>query len=262
MRLLTLLVLAAVSWAACVARAQTPDVTLATIEGRCTRVVDGDTLRLSGGETVRLLGIDAPELGTPYADEARWLLYEWVVRRPLRLELDRQHRDIYGRLLAHIYVEREEGWVLVNAELVRAGLARLLFIPPNARYYDYFADALEEAQLQRRGLWGTVGGHLTICELEEDLLTYITEMVTVEFTVAELTSTSRHIVLHAAQSEYGFYVKIPSDVLDLMDWTPSNDLIGTCVLATGILTCERVGLAPCIVLDYPAQLQMPVSTDE
>lgn len=243
---------------AVIAGADTPDPERASIESRCTRVHDGDTLYLRDGERVRLLGIDAPELGEPYADDAKWALWEWVRGKTLRLELDQQERDIYGRLLAHIYVETDDGeWVLVNAELVRQGLARLLFIPPNALYRSYFDQALREAQIQRRGLWGTISGCLSVISLEENLLSLVTEMVSVRFTVAEQTMGRRHLLLYAAESEFGLYVKIPESVLDHMPWTSGDDLSGTCMIVTGILGVERIGGGPSIVLDYPGQIEWP-----
>jgi len=244
------------------ASAQTPDPTYATLEANCTRIVDGDTIRLRGGETVRLLGIDTPELGEPYADEAKWALYDWIAHKPLLLEFDEQERDIYNRLLAHVYVETEDGWVLVNAEIVRAGLAKLLFIPPNARYRDYYETALEEALLKRHGMWGTIAGCLTIQELENDLLTCITEMVTVEFIVGEVKETSRHIVLYSAEGDYGFYVKIPLDLMPALEIEHLEGLIGVCVVATGIVDCERVGLGPSIILEYSEQLLIPCPEPE
>ena len=256
------LVLALLVTLTCASWAQTPDYVYATLEANCTRIIDGDTIELRGGETVRLLGIDTPELGERYANEAKWALYDWVAHKPLRLELDEEERDIYNRLLAHIYVETEDGWVLVNAELVRAGLAKLLFIPPNARYYSYFEAALEEALLQRRGMWGTIGGCLTIQELEEDLNTCITEMVTVEFTIGEVTESSRSIKLYSAEGEYGFYVKIPVDLLPAIGIDSFEDLIGSCIVATGIVDCERVGLGPSIVLEYAEQLLIPCPVAE
>jgi len=100
--LVMLIVLACAIWA------QTPDSIHATLEITCTRILDGDTIEIRGGETVRLLGIDTPELGEPYADEAKWALHDWVAHKPLRLEFDENDRDIYNRLLAFIYVETEE----------------------------------------------------------------------------------------------------------------------------------------------------------
>ena len=242
--------------------AQIPDPVFATMETHCTRIVDGDTIELRGGETVRLLGIDTPELGEPYADAAKWYLYELVAHKTLFLEFDQQLRDIYNRLLAHIYVETEDGWVLVNAEMVRAGLARLLFIPPNALYYGYFGTALEEALLQRRGMWGTITGRLTVQALEDDLINCITEMVTVEFTIGEVEERSRHVVLYAAEGEYGFYLKIQLDLLPALGVESFERLIGTCVVATGIVDCKRVGLGPSITLEYAEQLMIPCPEPE
>ena len=255
--LITLIVLACAVWA------QTPDSIRATLEITCTRIVDGDTIKIRGGETVRLLGIDTPELGEPYADEAKWALYDWVAHKPLRLEFDEDDRDVYNRLLAFVYVETEEdGWVLVNAEILRAGLATLLFIPPNGRYRDYFDAALEEAQLLRNGIWGAVGGELTVQDLEADLLECMTEMVTVRFTVGEVKETSRTITLVAAEGDYGFYVKIPIDLMPDLEIESAQDLIGTCAIATGIVDCERVGLGPSITLEYAAQLLIPCPQPE
>ena len=44
----------------------------------------------------------------------------------MRLELDAEERDRYGRLLAYVYA----GDVLVNAELLREGYAEPLAVPP------------------------------------------------------------------------------------------------------------------------------------
>ena len=248
----------------CVVGAQTtPDVVRAILEASCTRVLDGDTIEIRGGETVRLLGIDTPELGEPYAETAKWALYDWVARKPLRLEFDEAERDIYNRLLAFVYVETEEdGWVLVNAELLRSGLATLLFIPPNGRYRSYFDTALEEAQLLRNGIWGAVGGELTVQELEADLVECMTEMVTVRFTVGEVKETSRYITLYAAEGDYGFYVKIPIDLMPDLEGESVQDLIGVCAIATGIVDCERVGLGPSVTLEYSAQLLIPCPVDQ
>jgi micrococcal nuclease len=61
-----------------------------------------------------------------------------------------ERRDVYGRLLAYVYLGKR----FVNAELVRRGLARTLTIPPNDRYAGLF-DRLETGAARAgRGLWG------------------------------------------------------------------------------------------------------------
>ncbi len=121
-----------------------------------TRVFDGDTLDVAGVGRVRLLGIDAPELGgrferpAPFAIEARERLEALVLRRWVRLECDGVRRDAYGRHLAYVFVGAA---ALVNAELIREGLAR---VSARARllYWDALRQAEEEAQVRRRGMWG------------------------------------------------------------------------------------------------------------
>jgi micrococcal nuclease len=67
----------------------------------------------------------------------------------VRLELDVEKRDQYGRLLAYAFVDT----VFVNAELVRQGLATVYTVPPNVKYADLFVTLQQEARETERGLW-------------------------------------------------------------------------------------------------------------
>ena len=127
-------------------------------DGTVTRVVDGDTIHvMTGGrdEAVRYIGVDTPESvkpGTPvqcFAKAASAENERLVEGRRVRLVYDAERRDRYGRLLAYVY----RGGMLVNAQLVRAGYARTLTIPPNVRFADRFAALAREARQHRRGLW-------------------------------------------------------------------------------------------------------------
>ncbi|TVS09405.1 MAG: nuclease [Gammaproteobacteria bacterium] len=95
-------------------------------EVRVHWIADGDTVRLEDGRRVRLLGIDAPETGGRdgrpqyYASEARARLIELVSDTPLRLQLDAQEQDRYGRVLAWLYLPDGR---LVNEILVEEGFA-------------------------------------------------------------------------------------------------------------------------------------------
>jgi len=126
------------------------------------RVIDGDTVELRDGRLVRYLGIDAPEVRRrngerwvvdpePMGREATEFNRRLVEGQSVRLEYDVQTRDRFGRLLAYVYV----GEVMVNAELVRAGFAQPLTIPPNVRYADRFRALTEDARRGERGLWGS-----------------------------------------------------------------------------------------------------------
>jgi micrococcal nuclease len=67
-----------------------------------------------------------------------------------RLVFGVERRDIYGRLLAYVYIDHR----FVNAELVRRGFARTLAIAPNTRYEGLFGHLELHAARLGRGLWG------------------------------------------------------------------------------------------------------------
>ena len=119
------------------------------------RVVDGDTLAV-GSERVRLIGIDTPETvrpGTPgecFGRAASAATQRLVEGRRVRLELDVERRDRYGRLLAYVH----HGGRMVNATLVRQGYATPYTVPPNVRYAERFAALARRARREGRGLWG------------------------------------------------------------------------------------------------------------
>jgi micrococcal nuclease len=124
------------------------------------RVVDGDTIKVRiGGRTerVRYIGMDTPESvkpGTPvqcFAERAAAANAALVSGRTVRLVGDAERRDRYGRLLAYVY--REPDGAFVNAELVRAGYARTLTIPPNVAHERDFARLADQARRAGRGLW-------------------------------------------------------------------------------------------------------------
>ncbi len=132
------------------------------------RVIDGDTIELANGEIVRYLGIDAPEMRRkvhgrwvehvePFAAEAFALNRRLVEGRRVRLELDRESRDRYHRILAYVFVNDR----LVNAELISSGYVVVRLHPPNLRYADLFMKLQAEALAHQRGLWASEGRDLT-----------------------------------------------------------------------------------------------------
>jgi micrococcal nuclease len=124
-----------------------------------TRAVDGDTIeaRIEGRlEDVRYIGVDTPETvkpGTPvqcFGHRASDFDRRLVEHRRVRLVFGVERRDIYGRLLAYVYI----GHRFANAELVRRGLARTLAIPPNTLHSALFRRLELRAARAGRGLWG------------------------------------------------------------------------------------------------------------
>lgn len=123
-----------------------------------TRVIDGDTVEVRIGareDEVRYIGIDTPETvkpGTPvqcFGPQASALNHRLVEGHTVRLVFDRERRDVYGRLLAYVYV----GHQFVNARLVRLGYARTLTIPPNVAHAGVFHRLARAAGRAGRGLW-------------------------------------------------------------------------------------------------------------
>jgi micrococcal nuclease len=118
------------------------------------RVVDGDTLVCVGGVRVRLLLIDAPELSQGSAGAAAWRALEALAPPGtlLRLDLDVQPLDRFGRTLAYLWLEDGR---MVNEELLRAGVAVVAVYPPNVRHVERFRAAAAEARQRKVGLWAT-----------------------------------------------------------------------------------------------------------
>lgn len=124
------------------------------------RVVDGDTIIVNPNERIRLIGIDAPESVAPnrpvdcMGRESSQFLKEFLPKgTAVRLAIDVEPQDRYGRTLAYVWVASTG--VFVNAELVRRGFAQPLTIPPNIAHADEFADLARDARQADRGLWAS-----------------------------------------------------------------------------------------------------------
>lgn len=112
----------------------------------CHYVQDGDTFKLPDNETrVRLWGIDAPEKGQAYADEARDRLKELCEGKAVRLEI--KDTDRYGRITAIVW----KGKTNINLQMVKEGLAwHYAYFAPDA---EDLAAAEKAARKSRKGLW-------------------------------------------------------------------------------------------------------------
>ncbi len=112
-------------------------------------VRDGDTIVLENGEVVRYIGIDTPERDDPFYGEATEANQEMLKRGRITLEYDQDRRDRYGRLLAYVWVDT----LLLNAELIRKGLASVYLFSPNLKYRERFISVQREARQKRMGIW-------------------------------------------------------------------------------------------------------------
>jgi len=119
---------------------------------RVTQVIDGDTIIIEGGYRVRYIGIDTPEVHPrleAFGMEAWQANRKLVEGKEVRLERDVSERDKYGRLLRYVYVDN----ILVEAELVRLGLAHAKAYPPDTKYQSYLEEMEAQAKKAGRGMW-------------------------------------------------------------------------------------------------------------
>lgn len=124
-------------------------------------VIDGDTIRVEREngdiERVRYIGIDTPEFQDenkepePYSRQAALANAGFVENQTVLLETGMTDRDGLDRLLRYVWVETENGWVMVNERMVALGLADVQTSELGTRYQEYFEDSLASAKLTGRG---------------------------------------------------------------------------------------------------------------
>jgi len=111
-------------------------------------VLDGDSVRViaaSGSIEIRLLGINAPERGECWSDEARTALTDALAAGDISMVGEEE--DQYGRLLAYLFSNTTN----VNRRLVLDGNAIAIAVEHD-ELPDFLA-AEEEAIALERGLW-------------------------------------------------------------------------------------------------------------
>lgn len=122
--------------------------------------IDGDTIkvRLHGKiETVRYLLVDTPESKDPnmcvqhYAEESFLRNSELVKSGKLTLEFEQGNiRDLYGRLLAYVFVDEES----IQRILLKEGYARVAYIMnPPYKYLEQFREDEGLAKREKTNIW-------------------------------------------------------------------------------------------------------------
>ncbi len=138
-----------------------------------TRIIDGDIIQaLYGGleKRIRLIGIDTPESrvnrkAMEEADMSENDIKKFIemgkkaktyvnglIKRGdfVTIEFDTKKTDRYGRLLCYVYLSNGK---MLNEEIVKAGYANVMTVPPNVKYEDRFLEAYQKAMEEKRGLW-------------------------------------------------------------------------------------------------------------
>ncbi len=234
---------------------------------------DGDTARIrvladapswvAKYETLRLLGVNAPELSPaePFGAEAKAFVHNLTFGKKLYVELNPwERRDTHSRLLAYLWVETEEGWVLVNEVLLRAGLARLLvYYPEREPYYCRFLRAVALAQIEGRGLWGSAVPPRALWEIEAAPVRFVTQAVSVVFEVSRVGQEAQGWALWASGSRYGFRVLIRPTLCQgfwSLETFDPGILVGKRVLVAGELSWDSLRDGPYVLVRFPEQIQV------
>lgn len=124
------------------------------------KIIDGDSLLVeAGGRSmeVRLIGVDAPEFKQEFGRKAKEFSLRFCHGHKLRLELDKELVDRYGRVLAYVH----KGDKMLNEALLKAGLAIAIKVKPNTRYYARLKSAERIAAAKKQGFWKQGGLKMT-----------------------------------------------------------------------------------------------------
>jgi hypothetical protein len=107
--------------------------------------------RVRGRDRIRVNNMKKNSLcfGSMYA-EAKEYLKSRILHKEVDLEKDISDKDQYGRSLRYVWLDNK----LLNAEIVRAGVAIAKSYPPDTKYQRIIADAEQEAIEKHEGcLW-------------------------------------------------------------------------------------------------------------
>jgi len=220
------------------------------------RAVDGDTIKLRGGERVRYLGMDSPEKGEPFYEEAKTRNAALINGKMVKLVVCAgEPRDKYGRTLAWVYTGDA---LLVNAALLREGLGKLMIIPPcGLEKEKEFRRIEKEAQTGHRGIWGAKGngGGGPLIPAQE-AIKHIGEAVSVKGRVKDVHRSRKTIFVNFGSRRDGFAAVIfkgSFDAFSSMGLDPM-DLIGRVVTVKGVVRKYRDRAE--IVVKLPTQIEI------
>ena len=133
-----------------------PNVSTTTVRNLPTkekvkRVVDGDTIELANGQIVRYVGVNAPNNGEPFEEEATEANQKLVQGKTITLEYDAYTSDRFVRVLAYPFVNGKN----VVVELARQGMVKVTIYEDRRKlkYQDELLKAQDEAKKKKRGVW-------------------------------------------------------------------------------------------------------------
>ena len=103
------------------------------------RIIDGDTIE-SNKTSIRLLGINTPEKGELYYEEAKRFLENEILNKTVNLKYGKERYDKYDRVLAYVFLDN----VNINLKLVEEGFANYYFYDGRDKYSNALEDAWDD----------------------------------------------------------------------------------------------------------------------
>ena len=122
-----------------------------------TRVIDPDSIVVNGNQRVRLLGIDSPETGDCYYEEAKEYATRLMLGREVLLRKDSRAVEDNGRLLRYVFLYNSDPMqdnLFVNRHLIRYGYGVTYHEGSDRRYERVLGASMGTARKEKRGLHG------------------------------------------------------------------------------------------------------------
>ena len=119
------------------------------LSGRVLTIADGDTATIRTADNskvkIRFYGIDSPERGQPYYNEAKRALTRMLSAKTVGVTV--VERDQYGRTVGKVYLDGVD----INLAMVSGGHA--WWYQHYAKYERSLQDAQQQARAKKIGLW-------------------------------------------------------------------------------------------------------------
>lgn len=203
--LCSLVLLGVLAWPLAAQRQSQPACELAA-GGRAAvvRVLDAETVLLDDDSQVRLIGALAPRSpdlrngAAPWPPEQRATaaLRGLVLGRTVELAYSGRRRDRYGRLLAHLFVERGGERIWVQGRLLSAGHARAYGLPGSFACMRELIAHERAARHPETGLWSNAAYRARSAHRTRALMRNRNTYQIVTGTVADVAQTKARTYLN------------------------------------------------------------------
>ncbi len=232
--------------------------------GLVTEVVDGDTVLLDSGLSVRLIGTQAPKLALgregfedwPLAHEARNALAALALGKSVQLGYGGEEKDRYGRALAHLLVEGDDGQVWAQGAMIEAGWARVYSFPDNRKCLDQLFAGEARARQARLGIWADPYYSVRLADRPDEILERVGDYELVEGRVLLADKSGSRVYLNFGRFwKEDFTAVIEAPALRLFERDGFDPLVleGALVRIRGWVD-ERDG--PRIEVTHPEQIEV------